>query len=283
MLFAGVAAAQQDPLDRGGPDSLIMVVTPGDLDVVGGDSQFVAEFWMVNDVDTVIGISHGFEWNIAGVQLDSAVLTAEALSAWDFTPFFYYKNNLDSTNAVRKFQMALTRSFMGTGMLPSASRKQIASYYFTVTALDPGTDSIVFDTTVFSGGTIFQWTGMGTVNYIPTWGPPDILLDVSDVGGNGGSNLPTRFDLQQNYPNPFNPVTKIAYDVPKASHVKIEVYNVLGQAVKTLVDEHQPADRYLIEWDGSSESGAKVASGIYFYRFTADENVIDTRKMMLLK
>jgi methionine-rich copper-binding protein CopC len=109
------------------------------------------------------------------------------------------------------------------------------------------------------------------------------LLDVSDVAGGNTSNLPTKFAVEQNYPNPFNPVTTISYDVPRTSHVKLEVYNVLGQSVTTLVNEPKAAGSYEVVWDGSSSGGHKVASGIYFYRFTADNNVIDTRKMMLLK
>jgi hypothetical protein len=94
--------------------------------------------------------------------------------------------------------------------------------------------------------------------------------------------LPVSFQLYHNYPNPFNPVTTIRYDLPDASQVKLEVYNVLGQRVATLVDESQEAGQHQVDWNSVDSDGRPVASGIYFYRLTADE-YIETKKMMLLK
>ncbi|SYZ74072.1 conserved exported hypothetical protein [Candidatus Zixiibacteriota bacterium] len=94
--------------------------------------------------------------------------------------------------------------------------------------------------------------------------------------------LPTEFALRQNAPNPFNPSTAIVYDLPKATNVHLEIYNVLGQKVKTLVDEYQNAGTQIVIWDGYDQSGASVASGVYFYRISAgDFNA--TKKMMMLK
>jgi hypothetical protein len=96
------------------------------------------------------------------------------------------------------------------------------------------------------------------------------------------SQLPGRYQLYANYPNPFNPVTTIRYDLPDASQVKLEVYNVLGQRVVTLVDESQEAGHHQVDWNSADSDGRPVSSGIYFYRLTADE-YIETKKMMLLK
>ena len=83
-------------------------------------------------------------------------------------------------------------------------------------------------------------------------------------------------------PNPFNPATTINYQIPEAGRVKIVLYNVLGQEVRTLVDQSMEAGFHNVVWDGADEYGRRVASGLYVYRMTADDfNHI--RKMILLK
>jgi hypothetical protein len=88
--------------------------------------------------------------------------------------------------------------------------------------------------------------------------------------------------LSQNHPNPFNPVTTIAYSIPEAGHVTVEVYNVCGQRTATLVDEHMSAGGHEVVWRGISDDGEPVGSGIYFYRITVGE-FSTARKMILLK
>jgi hypothetical protein len=91
-----------------------------------------------------------------------------------------------------------------------------------------------------------------------------------------------RFSLDQNYPNPFNPTTKIEFVLSKSGQVRIEIFNILGQKVKTLVDQYLKAGHQMIEWDGKDESGEEVASGIYFYRLQAKE-FTQTKKMVLMR
>jgi hypothetical protein len=105
---------------------------------------------------------------------------------------------------------------------------------------------------------------------------------VTDIEEEHGAVLPYRFELSQNYPNPFNPVTTIEYSLPKRALVTIEVYNVLGQRMRTLVDEYKPAGSYTTSWDGTDVSGKSAATGVYIYRFQAG-NYIQTKKMLLLK
>ncbi len=88
--------------------------------------------------------------------------------------------------------------------------------------------------------------------------------------------------LHGNFPNPFNPTTTIGYSLPSATHVKLEVFNVLGQRITSLVNESQEAGKYEVIWDSKDEEGRKVASGIYFYRLTTD-NVTANKRMVLLK
>jgi hypothetical protein len=97
------------------------------------------------------------------------------------------------------------------------------------------------------------------------------------VEDNGGAGLPAQFGLAQNYPNPFNPTTTISFSIPRAGHVQLEVFNVLGQKVETLLDRNLGAGNHQVEFDASAQP-----SGVYFYRLTAGQGVT-TRKMVLLK
>ncbi|MDQ1306121.1 MAG: FlgD ig protein, partial [Actinomycetota bacterium] len=94
---------------------------------------------------------------------------------------------------------------------------------------------------------------------------------------------PEQYALGNNYPNPFNPATTIKYALPEAGFVKLEVYNVVGQAVRTLVAGQQNAGRYVVQWDASDDSGRSLSSGIYFYRLQAGGEFLEVKKMLLLK
>ena len=95
-------------------------------------------------------------------------------------------------------------------------------------------------------------------------------------------NVPDQFELSQNYPNPFNPTTTIGFSLPQSEHVTLEIVNIQGQIVRTLIDEVCSAGHHHIEWDATSDAGNKLASGVYFYRLKAGDN-IDSKKMTLLK
>jgi subtilisin family serine protease len=98
----------------------------------------------------------------------------------------------------------------------------------------------------------------------------------------GQTSVPGTFALAQNYPNPFNPSTTIEYSVPSGTHVSIDIFNVLGQRIKVLVDQAQPVGTYRVDWRGTDEAGRTVASGIYFYRLKTDAHT-EAKKMILLK
>jgi hypothetical protein len=115
---------------------------------------------------------------------------------------------------------------------------------------------------------------------------------VTVTGGNGEQyytisrtatgSLPSGFALDQNYPNPFNPSTQISYSLPQAGQVRLEIFNVLGQQVKTLIDNSVEAGRHLVTWDATDNAGRAVSSGVYFYRLSSDR-FVDRKKMLLLR
>lgn len=89
-------------------------------------------------------------------------------------------------------------------------------------------------------------------------------------------------NVSQNYPNPFNPETTINYSIKKDLNVLIEIYNIKGQKVKTLVDEFRKAGYHSVIWNGKDSGGKPVSSGLYFYRMKTDKYQ-KIRKMLLLK
>jgi hypothetical protein len=91
-----------------------------------------------------------------------------------------------------------------------------------------------------------------------------------------------RFELGANHPNPFNPETEISYDLANDCWVKLSIYNISGQKVKTLVDRFEAAGHKTVKWDGRNEQGEQVASGVLFYRLEAGEFTA-TKKMVLLR
>jgi hypothetical protein len=96
------------------------------------------------------------------------------------------------------------------------------------------------------------------------------------------TQAPVRFEVSQNYPNPFNPQTVIQYSISQNCFVEATIYNLLGQKARTLVNESQTMGQKTIVWDGRSDNGEEMPSGVYFLRVEAN-GLIQSRKMVLLK
>lgn len=104
---------------------------------------------------------------------------------------------------------------------------------------------------------------------------------VTDVDGKPNA-MPLAYELGENYPNPFNPTTSISYSVPVSNNVTIEIFNEVGQKVKTLVNRYVTPGTYTVVWDGTNEKGITVPSGIYFYKMTSS-HYTNVKKMILSK
>ena len=132
---------------------------------------------------------------------------------------------------------------------------------------------IVWDVYTFDG-----FDGVESSN-----GPWSLTIDggwALDVDNN--STIPEVFALHNNYPNPFNPTTNIGYDIPELSKVSIDIYNIAGNKVKTLVSkEHQPG-RYKVQWNATNEFGSPVATGMYIYKIRA-KDFVSVKKLLLMK
>jgi predicted GH43/DUF377 family glycosyl hydrolase len=151
----------------------------------------------------------------------------------------------------------------------------------------------------YYGGTVLKFNGKYHLWYAcfhaPSQARPRIGYATSPITTNVESQenkdlIPTQYHLFQNYPNPFNPETRISYEISKSTRVVLKVMNLLGQNVRTLVDEEKPSGFYEVLWDGKDDHGQRVASGVYLYRVeTRDpsngsgQGFVKTRKMVLLQ
>lgn len=151
--------------------------------------------------------------------------------------------------------------------------------YFTVDM--PGS---MYSVDIFSDGTYATACGKHIhANEMGRGG--DIIMINNDIIGilsNDFAKLPFEFVLISNYPNPFNSRTVISYQLPDISSVKLEVFNLLGEKVVTMVDEKQEAGYRSVSWDGRDNSGEKVSSGVYFLKFEVGDYK-ETKKLLLLR
>jgi hypothetical protein len=116
----------------------------------------------------------------------------------------------------------------------------------------------------------------GRIDYDP-WILSDPFLRLAFIG-----DLPIDYCLEPNFPNPFNPQTNISYSLANPGYTTINVFNVLGQKITTLISEYQEAGNYMIVWNGTSSNGEPVSSGIYFYQIKSGD-FVESRKMSLLR
>jgi len=108
----------------------------------------------------------------------------------------------------------------------------------------------------------------------------DSLFNITSAGHS--AHNPWVYSLKQNYPNPFNAGTRIIYELGTQSDVKIEIFTLLGQKVRTLVNRREPTGEYTIAWDARNDAGIPLPSGIYYARISAGD-FLRTIKMTLLK
>lgn len=118
----------------------------------------------------------------------------------------------------------------------------------------------------------FRWCGDGA--FAP--------VDISDGIKERGVNFIRSFILEQNYPNPFNPTTCIRFQIPQASRVRLDIFNIQGQHIRTLIDQHCSSGEHEVVWDGRNDEGIMAGSGLYFYRLNWS-NGSQTRKMLLVR
>jgi hypothetical protein len=127
-------------------------------------------------------------------------------------------------------------------------------------------------------GGLFSFTGDKVSSCFAVW----TKQTPTDTPDDNHTLLPTSIGVSQNFPNPFNPNTTIEYSLDHRDHVAIDIYNTLGEHVRSIIDEVKPAGRFHIEWNGADQRGRQVATGVYFYKVHIG-NQEASKKMLLLK
>ncbi len=267
-----------------------------------GDSNYVVQFWTYSSTGTqlltsdttthdsslaVSGLQNRarYYWKVMTInQGGSSAFTAidsfSTVTELPVAPTVVSPKSTTNENRIEKFvwlstpnttsyhlQVSLSSSFativadvslVDTSVVISDTLSPGTRYYWHVSALNAGGEG------AFSGTSTFQ-TGNLLGVFTPT------------------SEIPKVFALNQNFPNPFNPSTTISYDIPKAAYVNVEVYDVLGRRVTSLVDGVQAPNHYVTQWNASN-----VSSGMYFLRIRArsldgsgDFNAV--KKLLLMK
>ncbi len=255
LLFSGLAFA-----------STVEVSIP---DTTGAPGDVTQVPILVKDIlpsDTVRSADISITFNPVVVQAEKiAILSGTLTEKW-----FSAVNIL--SDSIIKIALAGADSISGSGTLVYLRFKVLSS------ALPDDSSLIHFKKMVFNEGAPPVSAKDGILKITPT-----------AVFENDNLNLPQNFNLGQNFPNPFNPTTSIPFKVKslefgvgRPSHTTLIVYNILGQKVRSLVDESLNSGTYQVTWDAKNDRGEKVPSGVYFYRLKSGD-VSEVRKMILLR
>ncbi len=213
------------------------------------------------------------------IQIHNRMLdmNADYVSGWNFIVLDLGGQEAKALNPV--FWLTLVPTNTTCQAWGSGNRVLLA----TMTFLVEDETEICIDTNFWPPASRLAYANYNAEQYIPQIDLPLCFqaVDVRELHGSD-ENRPSGFSLAQNYPNPFNPITNIAFTVARTAQVRLEVYNIVGQKVKTLVDQEMKPGAYAADWDGTDQSGKAVSSGIYFYRMEAGE-FGGMKKMLLLK
>ena len=230
-------------------------------------------------------LSLGSERVVAGelVAVDVSLANVAALAGYGFT--LNYENDKFEFISVAPADEDLLKSTGGETPLfyhiVADGQVEVANSIVNGTAVSGGGDIVRFVFRVlreFEDNARFEIAD-GLVFDPSQLQNPAVVAGVLEL-----QSTPREFALHQNFPNPFNPDTTIKYDLAESADITLQIYNVLGQVVRTLVaSEAQNAGRYQIRWNGMDDRGVPVSSGIYFYQISADGKFSDVRKLMLLK
>jgi hypothetical protein len=246
---------------------------------MGGDGaaartdQWEAKWWIRDDTDRVVD-------SVTGPVSDTITIVDPVFeAAWSPAITFvgYFRANSINVDTISFSGVSILEPGLPVGYDAVA----LAIHIGPIEAVpESHGDSLCVDSAYFPPGGEWLWATGDFKALVPDWGGPYCWLIIDEATGVEsvtGGEKPETFQLNQNYPNPFNPVTTISFDVGRAGHVKLDVYNVLGQRVASLVDRHMERGTYEAEWEASSFS-----TGIYFYKLET-ESFSDTKKMLLLK
>lgn len=255
---------------------------------------FNGDYNLVPDWDTSKSIVLDSMTTRHPYPLEETHLELMTTMAKTFTPVFHY-------GVIGDTVIITGKAYKNDGITPDAGAtvycrgKDITTSYFPGRVFQDIIDSSGnFRFAVGKGGCwcVFMDTTGGLDSTTNSFCFSNLITDVTGLEFKGKTGveeiedenkvIPEEFSLLQNYPNPFNPKTKICYTLPIDCKVRLSIYNILGQRIRVLVDEHQKAGYRSVFWDGKDEKGGETGSGVYFYRIQADK-FTQTKKMLFLR
>jgi len=278
FIISPAVVAQQDPYDLGQADTMALEI--GYFQPDNQNVNLTVEAWVYSD-NPISAFISGFKWGNSNLQLDSAK-PAAILSENNLTLFLYYHNSNVASNDNQIFILGGFSTGSSIESYPQ-SRRLWATYYFSLSSWNPN-DSFMID--VLPAEIVdFKFVREGP--YYPIGYKPLFLgaLRISGIPTDikeAGAELPENFLLLQNYPNPFNPTTTIEFRLLKKSHTLLEIFNIEGKRVQTLVNQVLSAGPHKFEWNASFSDNSKAPTGIYFYRLKSGEYE-DSNKLILIK
>ncbi len=232
--------------------------------------EFTTHYWRV--IATNIGGTSDWSdvWEFTTGQafpIAPTLVSPEDGSTDQETSVLFLWNSVPTATHYR-LQVSVTNDFSDTVI----DEDEITNTFYTASGLD-------YDTEYYWRLRAVSGVGAGDWSAVWSFTTTDDVTSVDRLTG----GIPTEFSLDQNYPNPFNPITTIRFGLPLEATVYLEVYNMLGQRVATLISgEHYTAGTYEAVWDARDDTGRSVSSGMYIYRISAGDYV-NVRKLLLMK
>jgi len=273
-----------------GPQELLPQFRKGCIDIKA-DPVRPDSLWIVSNEGNVgatvavdVGLFNQKNLKALGLAMTWGTdrLTLDSISINDTRGATAISRTLSPKNAFH--QMFAELEFADLSPLASGTGV-VARLYFGIDAACPET-TITIDTTTFGfiqKSYVKLTSSDGGIEFMPLFRAGTIEVKAGTAVDDGvGQALPISFSLDQNFPNPFNPSTEIRFSLPQASRVRIDIYDIMGRNIRTLLDEPRPAGTHQVTFDGRARDGSTLATGVYFYRLETDR-YSQSRKMLLLK
>ncbi len=269
-----LAAYAQDP---GARDSVIIDTI--NVECMPNGGTVYVHVWFVTD-DSIVWVNLPLRWTSTdGRIFPGRTVWRETFTEWDDC----YDTLLLAQNLLRQIAFADIGGDDNPPLLTNGQRLWGMDLRFVILQGAECQQFVVIDTTTDPINGAIDFGGPhGWYSFVPAFRSGFIRYQYPTGVDGEDSPLPEEFALGRNYPNPFNPETSIDFQLPISAEVALEIYNLLGQKVITLVGGKREAGFYTVRWDGRNESGAVMPSGVYFYRLTAG-GFVETKTMILLR
>jgi hypothetical protein len=271
ILLSALPTFAQDP---GAPDSVILDTAYAPVDNVNGATRYIHVYFVADD--TIMFVNLPITWT----SPDGLVYPGH--NVWR-TPFTQWDDVYDSLLIAQRLLRIVCFADIGGADNPPlySPGTRLWGLDLRFIALPTATAQFVKVDTVtdpINGKVEFANIDI-TFKPKVKWG----YFRYGSVGvDNEPTTMPIAYVLEQNYPNPFNPETNIKFSVPTEGNVTVEVFNLLGQKVRTLVSDYKAVGTYTVLWDGTNTNGQMVPSGVYFYKMMAP-GFTQTNKMIMLR